>query len=149
MWMKSRPSQPVRLRLVNIPSGSKRDSVLFKDVMPASSVDILLKDINVAANVQAFSRFVLRNFASIQWFEDADKMIGESFFFALHRVDRTVPYFRWQPRLVNSGRRPIYAMRVESWELRIEREREQKLLSVRYNELKVESNKVRDESWVY
>jgi len=49
MWMKSRPSQPVRdydLLIFRL----ARSATVFFLKMPASSVDILLKDINVAVD---------------------------------------------------------------------------------------------------
>lgn len=56
-----------------------------------------------------------------------NETIGGVVHIASYRADRTVIFSMTVPALVNSGRRPIYAMRVESWELRIERERELEL----------------------
>lgn len=134
MWMKNRSasqSASLRLRLVNIPSGSERDSILFKDVMPVSSTNVLLGYkccINCKrANACFFPvlRFVPKqlwnNFAFYfdrMWFEDADEMIGESFFITSYRVDRTIIFSMTTDNssIVAEGQSTRWELRVGSWE---------------------------------
>jgi hypothetical protein len=113
--MKSRPvgGQPASqrdyttIRLVNIPSGSGRECVLFKDVMPASSPpDVLLKDTQNTLRKCEGPRFfllsALRNFAlGLMTIRSKDaclafRLKNSPFAFVSHHAKtRAVPCFRW------------------------------------------------------